>query len=104
MFFFKKGEFSFTYHYIPELTVFLPRYVEKVLKRLEDSGDSGSSCLSSPSKLEVLPVRYFSRVSMLGRIDMSDLWGEFQALPEEPGVKISRLEAMGKSSTDSQFL
>ena len=35
---------------------------------------------------------------------MSDLWEEFQALPEEPGVKISREEAIGKSLDETQFL
>ena len=57
-----------------------------------------------PGEEESLPVRYFSRVSMLGRIDMSDLWEEFKPLPEAPGVSISKEEAVGKSGESAQFL
>ena len=37
-----------------------------------------------------VPVRYFSRQSMLGRIDMSKLWSNFSALPEKPGPLLKK--------------
>ena len=35
-----------------------------------------------------LALRYFSRVSMFGRISMDSLWSDFFPLPESPGALI----------------
>ena len=32
-------------------------------------------------------LRYFSRISMLGKIDMSSVWTDYKKLPEAPGHK-----------------
>jgi hypothetical protein len=33
-------------------------------------------------------LRYFSRTSMFGRIEMDSLWNDFRALPEVPGTPV----------------
>ena len=67
---FKKGEFSFTYHYIPgTYRLFCPDMSRRAKKIRETAVSLGVELLNSPpSKLDVLPVRYFSRVSMLGEL------------------------------------
>lgn len=84
---FKIGEFSFTYHYIPAVTgIYCPdmsrrgkgirgKNLKFALKTLRSHDGSFKA------------FRYFSRVSMLGKIDMSTVWTGYQRLPEGPGYK-----------------
>lgn len=83
---FRVGEFSFTYHYIGSVVkIFCPDMslrgkalrasnLKIILKTLneEDSKFTG--------------MRYFSRVSMLGKIDMSSVWHDYKKIPERPGL------------------
>ena len=84
---FKTGEFSFTYHYIPAVShIFCPdmsrrgkairsknlKIALKVLKNYDKSFEA---------------FRYFSRVSMPGKIDMSTVWTEYDRMPEMIGYK-----------------
>lgn len=84
---FKVGEFSFTYHYIPAVTgIYCP-----------DMSRRGRSIRGKNLKFALKTIkshegffkafRYFSRVSMLGKIDMSTVWTDYEALPEMPGYK-----------------
>lgn len=85
---FKIGEFSFTYHYIPAVTgIYCP-----------DMSRRGRSIRSKNLKIALKAIkehdgffnayRYFSRVSMLGKIDMSTVWDvNYERLPEMPGYK-----------------
>ncbi|MDA8794018.1 hypothetical protein N9N67_12285, partial [Bacteriovoracaceae bacterium] len=85
---FKEGEFSFTYFYISAVSnIFCPdqsrvgkRLREKnlkiILKKLEKP-DSNFNAL-----------RYFSQVSMLGKINMTQVWNDYKQYPERPGWKI----------------
>lgn len=84
---FKTGEFSFTYHYIPAVTgIYCP-----------DMSRRGKAIRKQNLKFALKTIkshdgffnayRYFSRVSMLGKIDMSTVWTDYSRLPEMPGYK-----------------
>ena len=84
---FKIGEFSFTYHYIPAVNgIYCP-----------DMSRRGKSVRSKNLKIALKALRthdggfnafrYFSRVSMLGKIDMSTVWTDYERLPEMPGYE-----------------
>ncbi len=84
---FKVGEFSFTYHYIPAVSqIFCPdmsrrgRAIRK--KNLKIALDALKEYDGS-----FKAFRYFSRISMLGKIDMSSVWTDYQRLPEMVGYK-----------------
>lgn len=93
---FKRGEFSFTYPFIPSVQgVFCPsltRYSQKVRKRnLEIAFD----VLSEPHS-DFKALRYFSRVSMLGKIDMGGVWTDYERVNERPGKPIRKNLALLK--------
>ena len=84
---FKVGEFSFTYFFIsaskhvycPDMSIrgkFLRREnVRIALGLLKKPNDNFKA------------IRYFSRASMLGRIDMAKVWSDFIAMPQRVGGK-----------------
>ena len=87
---FKIGEFSFTYHYISAVAdIHCPdmsrrgrgirkKNVKIALKALKNyQGDFKA-------------YRYFSRISMLGKIDMSTVWTDYVRLPELVGYKANK--------------
>jgi hypothetical protein len=86
---FKIGEFSFTYHYITAVSgIFCP-----------DMSRRGRAIRAKNLKIALKTIkrhngsfnafRYFSRISMFGKIDMSSVWTEYVRLPEIPGNKSS---------------
>tara|TARA_Y100000768_G_scaffold387961_1_gene381200 strand:- start:4729 stop:6378 length:1650 start_codon:yes stop_codon:yes gene_type:complete len=86
---FKVGEFSFTYHYIPAVDeIFCP-----------DMSSRGKAIRKKNLKLalkalkehdgEFKAMRYFSRISMFGKIDMSTVWEDYERLPELLGYESS---------------
>lgn len=87
---FKVGEFSFTYHYIPAVSeIFCP-----------DMSSRGKAIRKKNLKLalkalkehdgEFQAMRYFSRISMFGKIDMSTVWDDYERLPELLGYESSQ--------------
>jgi hypothetical protein len=87
---FKIGEFSFTYHYIPAVAgIYCP-----------DMSRRGRSIRKKNLKIALKAIknydtsfnafRYFSRVSMLGKIDMSTVWTGYERLPEMVGYKATK--------------
>ena len=87
---FKVGEFSFTYHYIPAVAeIFCP-----------DMSSRGRSIRKKNLKIALKTLnshdgsfegmRYFSRISMFGKIDMSSVWKNYRKLPESIGYESSR--------------
>jgi len=84
---FKTGEFSFTYHYIPAVRhIFCP-----------DMSSRGRNIRKKNIRISLEELkkynsgfkafRYFSRISMLGKIDMSSVWNDYKKLPEIVGSK-----------------
>ena len=94
---FKAAEFSFTLYYIPSVShTFCPStsgYFNRIRKK---NLSLALQLLKNPnSDLGIL--RFFSRVSMLGKIDMGPLWKKFRSIPERPGSRVRRshrLEAL----------
>ena len=87
---FRIGEFSFTYHYISAVAgIHCP-----------DMSRRGRGIRKKNLKIALKAIktydgsfnayRYFSRISMLGKIDMSTVWTGYQRLPELLGYKVSR--------------
>ena len=84
---FKTGEFSFTYHYIPAVShIFCP-----------DMSRRGKAIRAKNLKIALKALknydgsfqafRYFSRVSMPGKIDMSTVWTDYVRMPEMVGYR-----------------
>lgn len=87
---FKEGEFSFTYFYIPgNLHIYCPDMskVGQFLRR--ENIRIALDLLNSPRK-DFPAMRYFSRVSMFGRIEMDSLWENYKAVGEVPGRPAKR--------------
>jgi hypothetical protein len=94
---FREGEFSFTYFYISSVSnIFCP-----------DMSRRGKGIRSRNLKISMLalkhernhfkPTRYFSRISMLGKVDMGKVWEDFAEYPERPGYEIERQKALRQS-------
>jgi hypothetical protein len=82
---FKEGEFSFTYFYIPgNFHIYCPDMSRTGLFYRRENARIALKTLNNTST-NFKALRYFSRVSMYGRIAMDSLWTDFQALPEAPG-------------------
>lgn len=93
---FKEGEFSFTYYFIPSaIKIFCTDqsrtglYLQKEnLKIALDSLRQTASDFSA--------IRYFSRASMVGRIDMSTVWKDYVRLPESKGLPLQETSFLKK--------
>ncbi|MBY0515726.1 MAG: hypothetical protein K2P81_02375 [Bacteriovoracaceae bacterium] len=86
---YRRGEFSFTYYYMPgSVKAFCPD-MSPIGKRLQrENIEIALSVLRSPVS-EFKALRYFSRASMPGRINMASVWENYRALPERPGLLAS---------------
>lgn len=87
---FKEGEFSFTYFYIPgNLQIYCPdeSRIGKFLRK--ENLNIAMKLLNNP-RTDFKGVRYFSRVSMLGRISMDSIWKDYTPVGEEPGTLITK--------------
>ncbi len=84
---FKEGEFSFTYFFIPASHhVYCPDSTRNGRFIRKENLKIGLGLLKEP-KTDFKAVRYFSRASMLGRIDMAEIWRDYKELLERPGSK-----------------
>ncbi len=85
---FKEGEFSFTYFYIPgNFSIYCPD-MSKAGQFLRHQNVRIALELLNNSRKNFPALRYFSRNSMFGRIEMDSLWSDFKALPETPGKHV----------------
>ena len=85
---FKKGEFSFTYFYISGVSKIFCPDMTKIGKLLRQRNLDISYYVLQEGEVAFDAVRYFSRASMNGRIDMSTVWSDYAAIPERAGVAI----------------
>ncbi len=82
---FKEGEFSFTYFYIPgNFHIYCPDMSSTGQFLRKENARIALDLLNKP-RSNFGALRYFSRTSMFGRIEMDSLWSDFKALPEVPG-------------------
>ena len=86
---FKEGEFSFSYFFIHgSVRIYCPDSTRNGRKLRRENVEMVLKLLEKPNR-SFKGVRYFSRASMLGKIDMSDLWNRFAKIPERPGRKVA---------------
>ncbi|MFA6238970.1 MAG: hypothetical protein WC635_16655 [Bacteriovorax sp.] len=89
---FKEGEFSFTYFYIPgNFHIYCPD-MSKVGQFLRRENVRIALQLLKRGSSDFTALRYFSRTSMFGRIEMDSLWDEFVSLPEVPGKPVKNFK------------
>ena len=85
---FRVGEFSFTYHYISSVVKIFCPDMSYVGRALRDKNVKISLKAVNNFRKEFNVLRYFSRVSMLGKIDMSTVWHGYKHFPERPGYEV----------------
>lgn len=85
---FRVGEFSFTYHYISSVVKIFCPDMSRIGRDLRAKNVKISLKAIKDHKKEFNVLRYFSRVSMLGKIDMSTVWFDYENYPERPGYEI----------------
>ena len=85
---FKEGEFSFTYFYIPgNFNIYCPE-MTRIGQSLRKQNLKIAMDLLNHPRSDFTGVRYFSRVSMFGRIEMNSLWSNFSPIEESPGLLV----------------
>lgn len=85
---FKEGEFSFTYFYIPgNFHIYCPDMSRTGQFLRKENVRIALELLNRP-RTNFGALRYFSRMSMFGRIEMDGLWSDFKPLPETPGTLV----------------
>lgn len=93
---FKEGEFSFTYFYIPgNFHLYCPD-VSKMGKFLRRQNVRIAQDYFKFPRDSFNALRYFSRMSMYGRIEMDSLWDNYEALPEVPGKPVKNLKKLSR--------
>lgn len=107
---FKEGEFSFTYFFIGgSLRIFCPEQTRYGQVLRKQNLYLALKLLRNPNP-SFDAVRYFSRAAMLGRIDMRNLWDDFNPLAERVGkaigksLELKRYLARGKYRLFYEFL
>jgi hypothetical protein len=89
---FKEGEFSFTYFHIPgNFHIYCPDMSRNGQFYRRENARIAIELLNHPRK-DFKAIRYFSRVSMFGRISMDSLWNDFTPLPEVPGKFVKNIK------------
>lgn len=83
---FKRGEFSFTYYYISSVVKIFCPDMTRVGKKLRSKNLKISLKELKHYNKSFKVSRYFSRVSMFGKVDMSKVWSDFTAYPERRGI------------------
>jgi polyhydroxyalkanoate synthesis regulator phasin len=93
---FKEGEFSFTYFYIPgNFHIYCPDMSKSGQFLRRENIRIAISLLGKPRK-NFKALRYFSRMSMYGRIEMDTLWDDYKGLGEVPGKPLQRPKGIAK--------
>ncbi len=94
---YRRGEFSFTYYYMPgAVKAFCTDRTPAGLKLQKENLKIAMHMLLNP-RPEFQGLRYFSRASMPGRINMASVWSDYERLPESPGALISSQEPLRAS-------
>lgn len=87
---FKRAEFSFTLYFInSNVRVFCPEMTARGQALRRQNLEVGLYRLRNPD-WEFDALRYFSRHSMQGRIDMSEIWSDYQEVPLQYGAQVAQ--------------
>lgn len=86
---FKQGEFSFTYFFIPgSFRIFCPDMSRRAVRLRYNNLQIALKMLREVKESDGV-LRYFSRASMLGRIDMAVLWKGYKSMAQGPGRQMA---------------
>lgn len=85
---FRVGEFSFTYHYISSVVKIFCPDMSRAGRNLREKNIKISLKSIKNYRPEFNVLRYFSRISMLGKIDMSSVWFDYEQYPERAGYLV----------------
>ena len=85
---FKVGEFSFTYYYISTVVKIFCPDGSRVGRKLRQENLKISIKAMKHPRSKFSATRYFSRVSMLGKIDMSSVWENHRPINERAGDRL----------------
>ncbi len=100
---FKEGEFSFTYFYFPGNTfIYCPDQgrIGKYLRK--ENLKIALEAMKNPNEA-FSAVRYYSRVSMFGRIPMDKLWSDYTKVEEYPGGPVQNPKKIFKYIEENNF-
>jgi hypothetical protein len=100
---FRQAEFSFTFHYISSVSKIFCPDMSRAGKKLRNENIKISLKALKNKRYEFNPVRYFSRVSMLGKIDMAAVWSKFTPLEERAGYQVANQRDLIKAFNDGKF-
>lgn len=93
---FKESEFSFTYFYIPgNFHIYCPDMSKSGQFLRRENIRMAIGLLGKPRK-NFKALRYFSRMSMYGRIEMDSLWDDYKGLGEVPGKLLQKPKGIAK--------
>lgn len=99
----KEGEFSFSYFFIPgNLRIFCPDMTRMGRFLRRENISIALSLLKRPND-SFQAVRYFSRASMLGRVDMAKIWSEFKSIQERPGKPVARSHYLARKYKRGEY-
>jgi hypothetical protein len=87
---FKEGEFSFTYYFIPSTIRVFCQPMTRLGRFLRKENINLALDIIDKNNVTSKHIRYFSRASMLGRIDMSSIWNDYELIPEKVGAKVQK--------------
>jgi hypothetical protein len=100
---FKELLFSFTFYYIPAVKhIFCPDFYKTAKATRAKNIYLAVKQLREP-KGDFKALRYFSRWSMIGRIDMSKVWEGFRAIPERVGVRYKVQKKLQKAFQNKRY-
>ncbi len=100
---FKEGEFSFSYFFIHgSVRIYCPDSTRSGRRLRHENIQMALRLLEQPNE-SFRGVRYFSRASMLGKIDMSSLWSHFEGIPEKPGRRALNSNSLKRSYQKGQY-
>lgn len=100
----KEGEFSFTYYFIPSaIKIFCTDQSRTGLYLQKENLKIALEALKSPPPSDFSATRYFSRASMVGRIDMSSVWKDYERLPETKGLPLQETSFLKKKYAKNNY-
>ncbi len=100
---FKEGEFSFTYFYIPgNFHIYCPD-MSKVGQFLRRENLRIGIDQYGQGKPTFKALRYYSRNSMYGRIQMDSIWTEYKALNPMPGKSVKNPKQLHELYASNNF-
>jgi len=103
---YRLGEFSFTYYYMPgSVKAFCPD-LSPIGKRLQRENLEIALTLLRNPRTDFTALRYFSRASMPGRINMASVWDDYVKFPERAGLTLGQQDELRQKlqSGELQYL